>query len=325
MRVVFSLMCVYLFWGGTYLGIRYAIQTIPPFLMVGMRFTVAGWALYAVMRLRGEPRPTWPEIRNAALIGFLLLVLGNGILTLAEQQVPSAIASLMIATVPLWIAVITSIINRRLPGAGSSAGILLGLVGVGILVLNPASLSDHPVSAVGIIAILFAALAWSVGSILSRRIQQPKAPLLSTAVQMIAVGAILLIVAAVDGDMNGFSFAQVSGESWLAVGYLIIFGSLLGYTAFIWLFRYADTTVASTYAYVNPVVAIMLGWLIAGERFGTNAIIAAVIIIISVIVITVSRRDAKPQSQKAPIDAEGASASESISAGARAGIDTSDP
>lgn len=298
MRVAFSLLCVYLFWGGTYLGIRYAIQTIPPFLMVGMRFTVAGWVLYAIMRLRGEARPSWVEVRNAGLVGFLLLVLGNGILTLAEQQVPSAIASLMIATVPLWIAVINSILDRKLPGVGSVAGIVLGLIGVGILVLNPAGLSDHPVSTVGVVAILFAALAWSIGSVLSRKIKQPKAPLLSTAVQMIAGGAILFTIAALHGDMKGFSFSQVSGASWLAMGYLVLFGSLLGYTAFIWLFRNADTTVASTYAYINPIVAILLGWLIAGEQFGINAIIAAVVIIVSVIVITLSRKDGASTSRK---------------------------
>ncbi len=288
-RIALALCSVYLFWGGTYLGMKYAIQTMPPFLMAGLRFIVAGWILYANMRIKGEPRPSFAEMRNAGITGILLLVLGNGVVAMAEQQVPSAIASVLIATVPLWITGITYLTDRKKPGIGSMVGIVMGLVGVGVLVWNPGSLSDHPVNTWGIIAILFAALAWSIGSIVSRKTKLPKAPLLSTAVQMIVGGSVLLLVAAFHGDFTNFHFSQVSQSSWLAMGYLVVFGSLLGYTAYIWLFRNAEPSVATTYAYVNPIVAMLLGWLVAGEQLGANAIIAAAIIIASVIVITLFR------------------------------------
>lgn len=289
MRVALSLLCVYLFWGGTYLGMKYAIQTIPPFLMSAMRFSFAGWVLYAVMRLRGEKRPSWVEIRNAGAVGMLLLVMGNAVVAMAEQYVPSAIASLMIATVPLWITFLNSLIERKMPGIGPAIGIVMGLVGVGILVWNPASLSDHPVNGLAIMAILGAALCWSIGTVLSRRMRLPKAPLLTTALQMITGGAALTVVAALHGDFQGFTLAQVSPTSWIALAYLMVFGSLLGYTAYIWLFRNAEPTIAATYAYVNPIVAMFLGWLIAGEQLGVNAIVAAVIIIAAVVVITLTR------------------------------------
>ena len=284
-RVPLALAAVYLFWGGTYLGMKYAIQTIPPFLMAGMRFCVAGWILYAVLRLKGEKRPTGAQLKNAGIVGALLLVGGNGIVAMAEQTVPSSIASLLVATVPLWITLIRFVTERRKPSAGTAVGIVLGLCGIAALVWNPGAASQT-VNVLGILALLLSTLSWSAGSLYSARANMPPSPLLSTGVQMIVGGSLLLILAALHGDWNGFTFAQVSGSSWLAMGYLILFGSLTGFTAFVWLLKNAEPSLVATYAYVNPVVAILLGWLIAGERHGVNALIAAAVIIVSVVLIT---------------------------------------
>ncbi|NLI22860.1 MAG: EamA family transporter [Clostridiales bacterium] len=284
-RVPLALAAVYLFWGGTYLGMKYAIQTIPPFLMAGLRFCVAGWILYAVLRLKGEKRPTGAQLKNAGIVGALLLVGGNGIVAMAEQTVPSSIASLLVATVPLWITLIQFITERKKPSVGTAVGIVLGLCGIAALVWNPGAASQT-VNLLGILALLLATLSWSAGSLYSAKANMPHSPLLSTSVQMIVGGTLLLILAAFHGDFQGFSFAQVSGSSWLAMGYLILFGSLTGFTAFVWLLKNAEPSVVATYAYVNPVVAILLGWLIAGERHGVNALIAAAVIIVSVVLIT---------------------------------------
>ena len=313
-RVVLALMCVYLFWGGTYLGMKFAIETIPPFLMAGLRFSLAGWVLYAVVRLRGEPRPALVEMRNAGIAGALMLVCGNGVVAMAEQTVPSSIASLLIATTPLWITGITAVLERKKPGLGSVAGIVMGLAGVAVLVWNPGSSGAHGASLWGIVAIIVASVAWSSGTVVSRRARMPKAPLLATAIQMIVGGALLLVVAAVHGDFVGFSFAQVSRNSWIAMGYLIIFGSMLGYTAYVWLFRNTEPSIAATYAYVNPVVAMLVGWLLAGEQLGANALIAAVIIIASVVVITRFRGGAGKSAETRSADTDTLPLVEGISA-----------
>ncbi len=298
-RVILALMCVYLFWGGTYLGMKIAVETIPPFLMTGMRFSLAGWVLYAIVRLRGEPRPTWVEVRNAGIAGALMLVCGNSVVAMAEQTVPSSIASLLIATTPLWITGISAVLEHKKPGLGSVVGIVMGLAGVAVLVWNPGSSGGHGASLWGIVAIIAASVAWSSGTVVSRRARMPKAPLLATALQMIVGGALLLAVAGIHGDFVGFSFAHVSQSSWLAMGYLIVFGSMLGYTAYVWLFRNTEPSIAATYAYVNPIVAMLVGWLLAGEQLGVNALIAAVIIIASVVVITRFRGSAtKPSAAR---------------------------
>lgn len=288
-RVILALLMVYLFWGGTYLGMKYAVETMPPFLMAGLRFTVTGWILFGIQRLRGVPNPTRVEWRNAGIVGVLLLACGNGLVALAETQVPSAITSLLLATVPLWITTITFFTEGRKPGVSELVGIGLGLCGIAVLAWRGESGATQGVAFFGIALILIAALSWSAGSVYSRRAQLPGAPLMSTAAQMIVGGVALMLMAAVHGDFTGFSFAQVSGRSWLAVAYLVLCGSMLGYTSYIWLLKNAEPSVASTYAYVNPVVALFLGWAVAGEQIGPQALVAALIIITAVVLLTVFR------------------------------------
>lgn len=297
-NILIALLCVYLFWGGTYLGMQYAIQSIPPFLMAGARFALAGTILYVIMRLKGEKRPTWRQWRNGGIVASLLLLGGNGVVAFAEQVVPSSIASLLIAMVPLWIAGISYLTERRKPTLGALLGILLGLFGIVVLVWrSDANNGAQPLHIPGIIAILFASLSWATGTVVSKHVQLPKAPLLSTGMQMMIGGGLLLLVSLFHGDFHGFSLAAVTNASWLAFGYLVLFGSLVGFTAYIWLFKHADPFIASTYAYVNPIVAIFLGWLIAGEQIGLNVLIAAAIIITSVIIITRFRAEAASTAQ----------------------------
>ena len=289
---IVALACVYIFWGGTYLGMKYAIESIPPFLMAGARFMLAGGILYGIMRLRGASRPTALQWRNGAIVGGLLLLGGNGVVAFAEQVVPSSIASLLIGMVPLWITGINYLLDRRKPTVGALGGIVLGLIGIAVLVWQPSNASDQPMLHIpGIIAIILASISWATGTVASKRIDLPRQPLLSTGIQMLCGGAMLLVVALLHGDLRGFQIASVTPTSWAALGYLVVFGSLIGFTAYIWLFKNADPFIASTYAYVNPIVALFLGWLIAGEQIGLNAIIAAIIIISSVVMITVFRQN----------------------------------
>jgi drug/metabolite transporter (DMT)-like permease len=301
--IVLALVCVYIFWGGTYLGMKFAVETMPPFLMAGIRFSIAGWILYIVYRLKGEKRPSLEEWKNAGIVGSLLLLGGNGVVAWAEQQVPSSIASVLVATVPLWITAFSYISGAKKPSAGSIIGILLGLCGIGALVWNSNGMASQSADPGGILALLFASISWSAGSMYSRKAKLPSAPLLSTGVQMIVGGILLLIAAAFHGDYRGFDPSVISTQSWIALGYLVIFGSLIGYTAYIWLLKNAEPSVVSTYAFVNPIVAVFLGWLLADEKIGINAFIAVFFIIAAVVIITLFRdkgigKDGKVASKK---------------------------
>ncbi|HOG02137.1 MAG TPA: drug/metabolite exporter YedA [Clostridia bacterium] len=287
--IALALASVYLFWGGTYLGMRFAVETIPPFLMAGVRFTAAGWILYAALRIKGEKRPTLLEWRDAGIVGTLMLLSGNGVVSWAEQSVPSSIASVLLATVPLWITVLSFLCGAKKPSAWSMLGIALGMCGIAALVWSPAGTASGESGLFGILAILFAAISWSAGSVYARKARMPAAPLLSTGMQMIVGGAALLVVAAFHGDYRGFDAAKVSVQSLLALGYLIVFGSLLGFTCYVWLLKNAEPSVAATYAFVNPIVAVFLGWLLAGEEIGANMLLAVVLIVAAVVVITLAR------------------------------------
>jgi drug/metabolite transporter (DMT)-like permease len=287
--IALAMACVYLFWGGTYLGMKIAIETMPPFLMAGARFLIAGGALYIVRRLMGDARPAPREWRDAGIVGALLLLGGNGMVAWAEQTVPSSIASLMVATAPLWMAVIGGLTKMSKPGLGGWAGLVVGFSGIAILVLGSKGSPSGELNPLGVGALLLAAVFWASGSLYSRRAHQPDSPLLWTGMQMIVGGALLLILSLSIGDLGRFDPALLSGRSFAALAYLMIGGSIIGYTAYIWLLKHADTTLASTYAFVNPVVAVLLGWLVAGEQIGTNALAAAAVIIAAVVIITLAR------------------------------------
>ncbi len=288
-QVIAAFAAVYLIWGSTYLGIRFAIETIPPYLMAGTRFLAAGVLLYVWQRLYGVPRPNRLHWRSALIIGGLLLLGGNGSVTWAEQRVPSGLASLLIATVPLWISLLDWLRpGGTRPGGRVIAGLVVGFVGMVVLV-GPTSLAGgSQVDPAGALALLGAALSWAVGSLYSRtpHAQQPDSPLMGTAIEMLAGGALLMMVALVRGELTRFDPAAVSLRSGLALGYLILFGAIVGFSCYIWLLKVTTPARASTYAYVNPIVAVFLGWALASEPLSPRTLIAAPMIIAAVVLIT---------------------------------------
>lgn len=304
--VTLALLTVYLFWGGTYLGMKVAIESIPPFIMAGVRFFLAGVVLFLIGRWKGAEMPGAAEWKGAGIVGALLLLGGNGVVAWAELRLPSAIASLLIATVPLWILVFNwAGGSRQKPTVGVMAGILFGLAGVAVLVVHPGGPDNSGVDTIGILALLFASMSWSFGSLYSRIAKLPTSPLMSTALQMIVGGVLLGIASIFLDDWTKLHLTEISLRSWIALGYLIVFGSILAYTAYIWLLKNAEPSLVSTYAFVNPIVAVFLGWLLADEQLTTQSWIAAAMIIAAVAIITIFRGKSASQAQPAACKEEG--------------------
>ncbi len=296
-RAWVALIAVYIVWGSTYLAIRFAVETIPPFISAGIRFLVAGAVLYIWQRLAGAPAPKRLEWRSASIIGLLLLLGGNGLLVWGETRIPSGISALFIATVPLWMVVIDALRPR---GAKTSPlvwlGVLVGLVGIGLLA-NPwqPHTSSPAYDLLGIGVLIFASLSWSIGSLYSRHASLPQSPLLGTGMEMLVGSLGLFAMGTVLGEWGQFHPAAISMRSLGGLIYLILFGSMIGFVAYTWLLRNAPTHIVSTYAYVNPVVAIILGSFIGNEPLETLEIISAAIIIAGVVLITTARSLASRQ------------------------------
>lgn len=290
LRLLLALASVYLIWGSTYLAIRFAIDTIPPFTMAGTRFLMAGICLFALSKGTGAPNPTAKQWRSAALIGFLMLVCGNGAVCWAEKTVPSGLASLLIATVPLWAVVLSAVLpGGSMPRPRVVTGILVGLFGVGVLVNPLQSARSSAIAPSGAAALLFAAAAWGAGSVLSKRVSLPSSPTLSTALQMLAGGSLLLGIGAVSGEWSHIHLSAITLKSILSVAYLLVFGSLIGFTAFVWLLRNTSAVLATSYAYVNPLVAVLLGWAWNGETPSPSTAAAGALVIAAVVLITTGR------------------------------------
>ncbi|MGH9362019.1 MAG: drug/metabolite exporter YedA, partial [Thermoanaerobaculia bacterium] len=289
LRLAPALGSVYLIWGSTYLAIRFAIETIPPFLMAGVRFLIAGALLYGWSRARGAARPTRRNWLAAALVGACLLLGGNGGVTWAEQRVDSGLTALLVSTVPLWMVLLDWLRpGGRRPGWRVGLGLLLGFAGVTLLVRPGAGGST--VDPLGAAVLVAASLSWAWGSLASRRLPLPESPLLTTGMEMLAGGGLLVLASLATGEPARFALVAVSGKSLLALGYLIAFGALIGFSAYVWLLREAPPALAATYAYVNPVVAVMLGWAFAGEPLTAGTLAAAAVIVTGVAVITSAQR-----------------------------------
>lgn len=306
-RVALALAAVYVIWGSTYLAIAIAIETLPPFWMAGARFVVAGGLLYAWSLWRGIPHPTPAQWRSAALIGGLLLLGGNGGVVWAEQRVSSGIAALMVSMTPLWMVVFRWIQpGGERPTGRVWAGVALGFVGLTLLVrpweASFEGTSGGSLDLLGVGALVLACVSWAWGSIHSRRVPLPASPLMATAIEMLCGGGLLLLAGAFLGEPAQIDPAAVSGRSLLALLYLITFGALVGFTAYIWLLRVANPVLVSTYAYVNPIVAVFLGWLILGEPVTGQTLAAAAVIIAGVALITTAQNRPKPQPE--PMDRE---------------------
>lgn len=295
-RVLAAFAAVYIVWGSTYLAIRYAVETIPPFIMVGTRFIVSGVLLYAWARFRGDQRPTAAQWRDATIVGILMLCLGNGAVSWAEQRVPSGLAALLVAVVPLWMVLLDWLRPRgSRPRVLVIAGVVVGLVGLFVLI-GPDSVSGHgAVDLVGAIVLIAGSLAWAAGSIYTRYGRVPESAVMSTGVQMIGGSIALLVVGAARGELALVHPSQISAHSWEGWIYLVTFGSLLGFTAYIYLLQNVSPAKASTYAYVNPLVAVLLGWAIAGETVTARSLAAAAIILGGVAMISLSQNGATPK------------------------------
>lgn len=283
-RIVAAFAAVYLIWGSTYLAIRFAIETIPPHLMASARFLVAGAILYAYARLRGAPRPTFANWRAAVVVGGLLLLGGNGAVVWAETRVPSGVTSLLVATVPIWMALIESLRDGgRRPATAVIAGLFLGLGGLALL-LAPGKLAGR-VDLLGAGVLLVGSFSWAFGSLLSRAAKLPKSGFLAAAMEMITGGVWLLLFGVLTGQAGRLTLSALSAKSLLSLGYLVLFGSLVGFTAYIWLLGATTAARVSTYAYVNPVVAVLLGWAFAGEPMTLRTALAAAVIVLAVVII----------------------------------------
>jgi len=295
-KIVLAFAAVYTLWGSTYLAIRLAIDTLPPFLMTGTRFTLAGLILFTWAVLKGERFiPSLDLWRRALVIGGLLLLGGNGGVVWSERYVATSLAALLVSTEPLWVVILNWAITRQRPNWKVLLGILIGLVGVAMLVSDGLRSNGH--SKWNLIAggvVLAAAFSWAAGSVYSNRRPLQVSTLMAAGMQMLAGGFLLLLLAVVTGDPLRLNLANASWTSIGAFFYLLVFGSLVGFTAYSWLLNNVAPARAATYAYVNPVVAVFLGWLIASEPLTRQMLIAAAVIISSVILITTFGREHTP-------------------------------
>ncbi len=288
-RVVIAFTAVYTIWGSTYLAIRFTVETIPPLLSAGLRFLIAGLLMYLYSRFKQkQPRPGKQHWRSAFIVGGLMLLGGNGTIVCAQRYVPSGLTSLLVATVPLWMVLVQWLgFGGRKPAHGVFLGIAMGLTGVWFLMAsNFSHLDAGRIPPGGAMAILAASLSWSVGSVYSHKAPLPRAPILSTAIQMLAGGTLLLCAGLLKGEYELLNIAKFSAKSVAAFIYLILIGSLIGYTAYIWLLKNVGVARTSTYAFVNPAVAVFLGCVFAGETLSPQTLLAGLFIIIAVILIT---------------------------------------
>ncbi|MDF3052506.1 MAG: multidrug transporter [Geminicoccaceae bacterium] len=297
-KIALAFFCVYVFWGMTYLAMRVAVEDIPPYLMAGGRFVAAGAVLYGLARRRGDPPPTRENWQAATMVGVFLLLGGNASVAWAEQRVPSGLAALLIGVMPIWMVSLEWLRGGSRPSLNVVLGLLLGAAGVGLLVL-PQGRGDG-VDLLGAGVLILAAASWAWGSVISKSSPLPKSPFMSTSLEMVAGGAACLVVSALAGEFQGFSPAEVSANAVLAWAFLVVFGSLVAFTAYIWLLGVTSIAKVGTYAYVNPIVAVLLGWAILGETVTWRTVIAAAIILLGVAMVNVDWRPwGRPASARA--------------------------
>jgi drug/metabolite transporter (DMT)-like permease len=298
-----ALGAVYVIWGTTYLGIRVANETLPPLIAAGVRFVIAGGVLYLWAIRRGDranDRPARIHWRSAAIIGALLIAGGNGGVVLAERTVPSGITSLIIALVPLWMALVDGVVLRhRIPWL-TGVGLVLGFGGAALLVGSTSLSGGAPLS--GLLTAVLATIAWTTGSLYSRNAPLPERPLVGAGMEMLIGGVVLMAIGVLRGEISLIAPEDFSAASLLALAYLIVFGSWVGFTSYVWLLRNARTSLVSTYAYVNPLVAVFLGWLILDEAITLRTLVAGGIILVAVAIIITTGETARREQQ--PVEAD---------------------
>jgi drug/metabolite transporter (DMT)-like permease len=303
-----ALSAVYVIWGTTYLAIRVTNETLPPLIAAGVRFAIAGAVLYAITIRRGDTngdRPGPPQWKAAAIIGIALIGGGNGLVVLSERTIPSGIAALIIALVPLWMALVDGVLLRHRTRAITTLGLVLGFLGAALLIGGTAFDEGAPLS--GMLIAVLATISWTSGSLYSRTAPLPKRPLVGAGMEMMIGGAALLLAGVLRGEVSLIRLDEFSARSLIALVYLIAIGSWVGYTSYVWLLRNARTSLVSTYAYVNPVVAVFLGWLILDETITIRTVLAGAVVVAAVAIIIstggTARREAPVEIEAEPAEA----------------------
>jgi drug/metabolite transporter (DMT)-like permease len=289
-KTVFAFAIIYFVWGSTFLAIRIGVREVPPFLLAAMRFMVAGLVLYGWMLAKRERSPSARQWASTLLLALLIFVGDYGLVFWAEQRVPSGVTAVMLATIPVFMALSEIVLLRtqrltiRLAGA-----LVIGLLGVAVLVSRSLNLGGAPIDTEGAIALIVASISWSLASALTRKLPLPASKVMSSGTQMLAGGVLLAIAAALLGEYRRFYPRAVSGTAWFSLFYLIVPGSIVAFTAYVWLIHHQSPTKVGTYAYVNPLVAVLLGYFLAGEPLGARTILGTLFVLLSVLMITTSR------------------------------------
>jgi drug/metabolite transporter (DMT)-like permease len=278
---------IYFVWGSTFLAIRVGVREVPPLILAAMRFSVAGLVLYLWMMARGERSPSWREWKSASLLGLVIFVFDYGLLFWSEKRVPSGIAAVMLATIPAFMALSEIIFLRtqRLTFRLVLA-LLIGIGGVAVLMAHTLNLGGAPIDKLGAAALIFASISWSIASVMTRKLTLPNSKVMSAGAQMLSGGILLTLAAAAFGEFRNFHPATVSREVWLSLLYLIVAGSIVGFTAYVWLIHHESPTKVGTYAYVNPIVAVLVGYFLGGEALSARTVVGTLCVLVSVVVIT---------------------------------------
>ena len=292
-KTLLAFAIIYFVWGSTFLAIRVGVREVPPLLLAGVRFFAAGFVLYVWMRATGTTAPNRREWASATLLAVLIFLVDYGLVFWAEQRVPSGITAVMLATIPVFTALLEILILRthkltfRL-----GCALAVGLAGVAVLVSRSVSFGDAPIERTGAIALVVASLCWSLASVLNRKLTLPQSKVMSSGAQMLVGGILLLIAAAMFGEFRGFRPSEVTVGAWFALVYLIVAGSIIAFTAYVWLIHHESPTKVGTYAYVNPVIAVGIGYFLGGEALGARTVAGTFLILVSVVVITTTPKPA---------------------------------
>lgn len=289
-KLLIAFAAVYIIWGSTYLGVRFASETIPPLLMASVRFLVAGSILYVYARSKGAMAPKLTHWKSASITGLFLLLIGNGGMAWSLQFLPSSLAAILVATEPFWLVIVAwTMFGKGRPTGKEAIGLVVGFIGIVLLVSFGNDEDTGITNPVGVVMVITSAIAWAIGSMYATRARVPESPMLSISLQMLTGGVMLVVAGTIKGEWSVLEFDEVSTKSGLALVYLTLFGSLVGFTAYSWLLGVVSPSLASTHAYVNPVVALILGWSLGGEIITLPMLLASVIIIMSVIIITMAK------------------------------------
>lgn len=286
-KTLLAFAIIYFVWGSTFFAIRVGVSEVPPLLLAAIRFLLAGSILYAWVIVRGGRSPNLREWRSAFLLGLMIFVCDYGLLFWAEKRVPSGVAAVMLATIPVFMSLSEiALLRTQKMTVRLALAFLVGIGGVGVLMSHSMSLGGVPVDRLGAVALIAASVSWSVSSVLTRKIPLPKSKVMSSGAQMLAGGVLLTLAALALGEQRNFHAASVRPQAWFALGYLIVAGSIIGFTAYTWLLHHESPTKVGTYAYVNPVVAVVIGYFLGGEPLGLRTILGTLLVLVSVIVIT---------------------------------------